>query len=317
MLGKSWRVLGPAAVLAAASFFAWPHLPKRYRSEAILAVADPLLSEEALSPVRIASSADDLLQGAPFDFTRSELALIIDELQLYPSDVQRMPMEHVVERMREDVEVQVVGATTVRVAAISTDPEKARETANRLASIIIARVSADDGSRRMYTNDFLRAELESAERELLVRSTALESETSEAGIKRVFALQLEQLEERYRSLLSKVADWELAVAVGSHGGGGLEPVDRASLPEAPLGMSRDAATVLGASPASSSGWHSPRSKDKATPCRERRAKTKGRRRNCPTALRNLGARDRIRTGDVHLGKVVLYQLSYSREDRAL
>ena len=30
-----------------------------------------------------------------------------------------------------------------------------------------------------------------------------------------------------------------------------------------------------------------------------------------------GARDRIRTGDVHLGKVVLYQLSYSREGGAL
>jgi SAM-dependent methyltransferase len=56
----------------------------------------------------------------------------------------------------------------------------------------------------------------------------------------------------------------------------------------------------------------------STPCRRRLARsTKGRRPNCPTALRNLGARDRVRTGDIHVGNVVLYQLSYSREGEAI
>ncbi len=53
-----------------------------------------------------------------------------------------------------------------------------------------------------------------------------------------------------------------------------------------------------APPQKCGGWH-----DKAPP------------RNTATGLSKPGARDRVRTGDPQLGKLMLYQLSYSRVAR--
>jgi len=247
-LGKKWVILVPAVVLAATAFVAWPFLPKRYQSGTTITVVPQRVPESYVPPTATQKIEDRLRSLQAQMLSRTNLERIIRDSDLYPSERKRLPMEDVVEKMRRDVEIQIMG-DTFRVAYVSQNPKQAMDVAGRLTSILLNEGMQDRQALAAMTSDFLEDQLANTRRDFAENAQKMERARIEknAVTVRVLTLEAEVLEARYKSLLVKAEEARLAVSVERRQlGERFEVLEPSRLPEKPLSPTRLGLTFVGA-----------------------------------------------------------------------
>jgi polysaccharide chain length determinant protein (PEP-CTERM system associated) len=106
--------------------------------------------------------------------SRSRLERIILDFNLYQLERQTMPLEDVIQLMRDDIKTKVEGRETFRVSYIGSDAKTVQKVTARLASLFIDENVRDRENRAQDTNQFLDAQLEEARRQLLAQEKKLQ-----------------------------------------------------------------------------------------------------------------------------------------------
>ncbi len=106
--------------------------------------------------------------------SRSRLERIINDFDLYKEQRATGLMEDVVQKMRTDIDVKLVGKESFRVSYISWDPATAQRVTERLAGLYIEENLRDRENVTEDTNRFLESQLQDAKRRLLEHEQKLE-----------------------------------------------------------------------------------------------------------------------------------------------
>src|SRR3954453_4512572 len=103
-----WLIVAPALAGLLGAWLYAKDLQNLYRSETVIMIQPPRVREDLVRTTVQASPADRVQTIAQQIMTRTRLEGIITDLNLYSTERASGLMEDVVERMRTDVQVQVV-----------------------------------------------------------------------------------------------------------------------------------------------------------------------------------------------------------------
>lgn len=108
---RRWLIIISAIVGAAAGYSLCLVLPTRYTSHTVVLVKEPAVPHNYVEPVvnddmnqRLASMQEQIL-------SRSRLEHLVEQFKLYKKDANRVPMEEVVERLRQSIKVTPLSPT--------------------------------------------------------------------------------------------------------------------------------------------------------------------------------------------------------------
>jgi protein tyrosine kinase modulator len=172
---RRWAALFAfVAALTAVISTVW-FLPDVYRSSATVLIDRQQIPDELVRStvtsgleIRLHTISQEIL-------SRSRLQALIERFDLYPDQRRRSSMEEIVERMREDIRIELKGgaprnerATTVAftVSYIGRDPKKVALVANTLASFYIEENLKVRERQAAGTAEFLRVQLDNMKRTL-------------------------------------------------------------------------------------------------------------------------------------------------------
>jgi polysaccharide biosynthesis transport protein len=174
--GKYWDVLCrrrwwfalPAFVIFAGVWAATWMLPAVYRSETLILVEGQKVPE----PYVVSNVAADLQQRLQSMtqqiLSRTRLVHIIEQLDLYPKQRNGTSMDEVVERMRKDIQIELVEApnrqnlTAFKIAYLTGNPRMAQQVTNQLSSLFIEENLKVRQQQAENTTDFLESQLADA-----------------------------------------------------------------------------------------------------------------------------------------------------------
>lgn len=202
---KQWRVLCrrrwwlaiPAfGVWLALWAVAW-FLPAMYRSETVILVEQQKVPEQYVVPNVSADMQDRLQNMTQQILSRTRLLKIMEDFNLYPKLRARASGDELVERMRKDIQVELVQATNrsgnltaFKVAYMSNDPALAQKVTSQLTSLFIDENLKARQEQSTQTTEFLSTQLEDAGRGLAEQ---------EAKVKEFKSQYLGQLPEQVQS----------------------------------------------------------------------------------------------------------------------
>jgi polysaccharide chain length determinant protein (PEP-CTERM system associated) len=172
---RKWIILIPFVIASiAAGAYAW-HLPNRYVSETLILVVPQRVPESYVRST-VTTRIEDRLQSISQQIlSRTRLERVINDFQLYQRERQNQVLEDIVERMRADIEVQIVKGDAFRVSYVSDNPRSAMRVTERLASLFIEENLRDREVLAEGTSEFLSSQLESARRRLVEHEQKLEA----------------------------------------------------------------------------------------------------------------------------------------------
>lgn len=160
-----WALI-PAFVIAIATVVVVALLPNRYRSEALIQIVPQQVPEayvRSTVPTRI---QDRLPAMTQLVLSRTRLEQMIQQFDLYADLRARVPMEDVVEQMRQDVSVIADKGDAFRVGYVGRDRQTVTKVASRLSSLFIEENLRDRSDLAEGTNEFLETQLEDVRRQL-------------------------------------------------------------------------------------------------------------------------------------------------------
>jgi polysaccharide chain length determinant protein (PEP-CTERM system associated) len=183
LLSKWWLILLTFGLGSGLALGVSKRLPNRYRSETLIMLVPQRISDSYVKAAVTPASIGDRLNSLEDQIlNRSRLEKIINDLHLYEGLLRTMPMEDVVQRMRDnDISVKVEGKESFRVSYISHDAKTAQQTTERLASLFIEESIRDRENVTADTTQFLEAQLLDAKRRLLDHEKRLEEYRSRYG----------------------------------------------------------------------------------------------------------------------------------------
>jgi len=155
---KWWAVL--PAIAVAAGVAGWARtLPNLYHSETLILVVPQRVPESYVRST-VTTRIEDRLQSITQQIlSRTRLERIVQDFNLYAEERRTAIMEDIVERMRREIEVQVVKGDAFRVGFTSSDARTAMRVTERLASLFIEENLRDREVLAEGTNQFLEAQL--------------------------------------------------------------------------------------------------------------------------------------------------------------
>ena len=153
-------------VVWSASWF----LPSRYKSGTLILVEQPSMPKDYVTP----NVTDDLqarLQSITQQIlSRTRLLHIIDELNLYADQRGRLNPDELVERMRKDIEIELVREehqiTSFNIYYSSRDPHLAQQVTSELTNLFISENLELRQQKSEDTTKFLEQQLETARQAL-------------------------------------------------------------------------------------------------------------------------------------------------------
>ena len=224
-----WIALGGVAGLLIATLF--------------VNLAEPSYVSSAVVRITQASISDRYVPTAAFDgralmerliksiMTRGSLVTIIQTYKLYPSDIRRMPIEDVIERMRRDVQIVHLGDST-RIAFIYQDPLLAQKVVQHIQGLLIFEYKNARGEDASTTLTFLAGRAEEASREWV---EAIQREQAAGSASARLHMDAELARDRYKAVNEKLAEAKTAKAMEEMKfGPRIEMLDPASLAMMPL-----------------------------------------------------------------------------------
>jgi polysaccharide chain length determinant protein (PEP-CTERM system associated) len=181
LLRRWWIVIMTLGLGAAAGLGLSRNLPEKFRSETLIMLMAQRIPD-AYVKATISSKIEDRLNSLEDQImSRSRLERIIVDLDLYQVLRRTLPMEDVVQRMRDDIFIKIEGKESFRVSYISRDARTAQKTTERLASLFIEENLRDRENVAEDTNTFLDAQLEDAKRRLIEHEKKLEEYRTRYG----------------------------------------------------------------------------------------------------------------------------------------
>jgi polysaccharide chain length determinant protein (PEP-CTERM system associated) len=169
-----WLIVIPFVLAAVGTFLVARVLPDRYRSETLILVVPQRVPQEYVKSTVTARIEDRLQSISQQILSRTRLERTIQDFNLYERERRTGIMEDLVERMRKDIEVQIVKGDAFRVAFTGDDPRTVMRVTERLASLFIDESLRDREVLAEGTNQFLEAQLEDARRQLVDHEKRLE-----------------------------------------------------------------------------------------------------------------------------------------------
>jgi polysaccharide chain length determinant protein (PEP-CTERM system associated) len=158
----------------AAGVFVFKRLPSQYRSETLIMVIPQRIPDTYVKPTVTGSVEDRLPTINDQILSRSRLERIINDFDLYKEQRATGLMEDVVQRMRGEIDVNLVGKESFRVSYVSHEPKTAQRVTERLAGLYIEESLRDRENITEDTNRFLESQLQDAKRRLLDHEKKLE-----------------------------------------------------------------------------------------------------------------------------------------------
>jgi len=147
-------------------------LPSIYRSGTLILIEQPSVPSQYVMS-NITDNLQDRLQSISQQIlSRTRLLHIIEASNLYPQERQRISPDEVVERMRKDIEIELVRSpgsdqlSAFNVYYSSRDPRVAQQVTSELTNLFIAENLAVRQEQSENTTKFLQNELEEARRTL-------------------------------------------------------------------------------------------------------------------------------------------------------
>ena len=194
-LRRKWYFIVPFVLISIAAIAYAHYAPNVYRASTLILVEPQKVPTTYVKPTVTENIEAQLRTITEQIMSRSYLERIINEFDLYPEMRKRLPLESVIERMRECIDVRVKKGRVFSVSFEDQDPVIAMKVANRLASLFIEGNLKVREERAEGTLVFLEKELERI-RKLLKQQ---EKKVSEFRAKHLGVLP-EQLEANLRTL---------------------------------------------------------------------------------------------------------------------
>jgi polysaccharide chain length determinant protein (PEP-CTERM system associated) len=146
-------------------------LPSRYRSSTLILVEQPSMPKDYVTP-----NVNDDLQSRLQSITqqilsRTRLLRIIDQLNLYATSRGRLNSDELVERMRKDIEIELVRGdrnqiTSFNIYFSSHDPHVAQQVTSELTNLFISENLELRQQKSEDTTKFLESQMETARQTL-------------------------------------------------------------------------------------------------------------------------------------------------------
>ncbi len=182
VLRRGWIALITLVLGAGVAVGVSKRLPNKFRSETLIMLI-PQRIPDAYVKAAVTTRIEDRLNSLEDQIlSRSRLERIILDFDLYRDLRLTLPMEVVVQRMRDsDITVKVEGKESFRVSYISHEAKTAQHTTERLASLFIEENLRDRENLAEDTNQFLNSQLNDAKRRLVEHEKKLEEYRSRYG----------------------------------------------------------------------------------------------------------------------------------------
>jgi polysaccharide chain length determinant protein (PEP-CTERM system associated) len=148
--------------------------PELYRSETLIMVIPQRVPDVYVKSTVTATVEDRLPSISNQILSRSRLERTINDFNLYSGERQGGIMEDIVQRMRDDISVQLEGQDSFRVSYVSREAQTAQKVAARLASLYIEENLRDRENLAEETNLFLESQLDEAKTRLIEYERKLE-----------------------------------------------------------------------------------------------------------------------------------------------
>ena len=172
---RRWFLVIPT-VLAGLGAFAYTRtLPDRYKSQTTIMVQPPRVRPDLVRSSVNSNPADRIQTITQQILSRTRLEGIITDLNLYQKDRRDGLMEDVIEKMRADVDVQVVRGDAFRVGYQSDAAVTAMKVTERLGRLFIDENLRDREMLAEGTSQFLESQLDDARRRLVEQEKKLEA----------------------------------------------------------------------------------------------------------------------------------------------
>jgi protein tyrosine kinase modulator len=172
---RKWIIVTPLLVLSIGTYLAVKRLPNRYKSQTTILVVPQRVPDSYVRSTVTAPIVDRLRSISEQILSRSRLERVIQEYELYPIERRRLPMEDVVEKMRDDISVDTVKVDSFSVSYTCGDAVVAKRITERLASMFIDENMRDRVVLADGTSQFLESQLDDARRRLIEHEKKLES----------------------------------------------------------------------------------------------------------------------------------------------
>ncbi len=169
-----WRIILPFLVIATVASLITYRLPNLYRSDTLILVVPQRVPESYVRST-VTTRIEDRLQAISQQIlSRTRLERIIQDFNLYADRRKTDLMEDVVDRMRKDIDLEVVKGDAFRISYTASEPRTAMRVTERLASFFIDESLRDREALAEGTNQFLESQLEEARRKLIENEKRLE-----------------------------------------------------------------------------------------------------------------------------------------------
>src|SRR5262249_53843619 len=166
--GRRWYILGPLFVGWLAVWAASWVLPSIYKSGTLILVEQPTMPKEYVVP-NVSDNLQDRLQSITQQIlSRTRLVHIIETLDLYPEQRSRARADDLVDRMRKDIEIELVRSpgsdqlTAFNIYFSSRDPHMAQQVTSELTNLFISENLEARQQQSEDTTKFLESQLEEA-----------------------------------------------------------------------------------------------------------------------------------------------------------
>jgi len=163
---RKWFIVIPFVTVALVTAYVSRQLPNRYRSDTLILVIPQRVPESYVKSTVTITLEDRLQSIRQQIMSRTRLERMIQEFDLYRNARRTSIMEDIVERMRRDIEVQVVRGDAFRVSYVSEDPRLAARVADRLANAFIDESMSDRAAAAETATSFLDTQLQDVARRL-------------------------------------------------------------------------------------------------------------------------------------------------------
>lgn len=195
-LRRRWwlAAVGLVAGIAISTFSA-RRLPKVYMASTLILVEPQKIPIAYVRPT-VTTSIEARLRSLRQQITsRSRIERVIEDLNLFPDKVGKVPMERLVATVVNRLNLEIRGTATFRIIYEGTDPREVAEVANKVADLFIEENSVARQKQARGTSEFLDEELER------VRVELEQQEDQLAKFKRVHMGELpEQRETNLRTV---------------------------------------------------------------------------------------------------------------------
>lgn len=147
-------------------------LPPRYKSSTLILVEQPTMPKDYVTPNINDNDQQGRLQSITQQIlSRTRLVHIIDELNLYAADRPRTSPDELVERMRKDIQIELVQNTQAQISAFkvyysSRDPYVAQQVTSQLTNLFINENLEVRQQQSEDTTKFLENQMETARQTL-------------------------------------------------------------------------------------------------------------------------------------------------------